>query len=89
MSLKMRYFCWKIVKIAERWGLRSQTPLPPAAGGFAPKLPTSGGWGLRPQTPATAPLPWRIPGYAPVCSYVIYIQYGIIKFISLLLVFAR
>jgi len=20
--IKMRYFCWKIVKIAERWGLR-------------------------------------------------------------------
>ena len=37
-------------------------PVPPAAGGFAPKLPTSGGWGLRPQTPIGllrlgAPLP--------------------------------
>ena len=26
-------------------------PVPPAAGGFAPKPPASGSWGLRPQTP--------------------------------------
>jgi len=25
----MRYFCWKIVKIAERWGLRPQIVSPP------------------------------------------------------------
>jgi len=28
-------------KIAKRWGLRIQTPLPPAAGSFAPKTPFS------------------------------------------------
>ena len=40
-------------------------PQPPAAGGFAPRLPlASGGWGLSPQTPKTAP-PLRISGYAP------------------------
>ena len=26
-------------------------PVPPAAGGFAPKPPATGSWGLRPQTP--------------------------------------
>ena len=36
-------------------GHRPQTPVPPAAGGFALKPPASGGWGLRPQTPQTAP----------------------------------
>ena len=45
-----------------RTGLRPQTPLLPAAGGFAPKPPVSGGWGLRPQAPIglwrlRAPLP--------------------------------
>ena len=41
------------------------TPQPPAAGGFALRPPlASGGWGLRPQTPKTAP-PLRISGYAP------------------------
>ena len=32
-------------------GLRPQTPVPPAAGGFAPNPPASGGGELRPQTP--------------------------------------
>ena len=54
-----------------------QTPVPPAAGGFAPKPPASGSWGLRLQTPIglrqlgalppdpqIAP-PLRISGYAP------------------------
>ena len=49
-SPKMKLFCKKR-KIFERWGLCPQTPVPPAAGGFAPKPPASGGWGLRPQTP--------------------------------------
>jgi len=35
----MDYFGIKSPKIAERWGFRSQTPLPPAAGGFAFKPP--------------------------------------------------
>ena len=46
-------------------GLRPQTTVPPAAGGFAPKPPVSGSWGLHPQTPKTAPA-LRISGYAPV-----------------------
>jgi len=36
---KMDYFCGKFLKIAKRWGLRPQTRLPPAAGGFAPRAP--------------------------------------------------
>ena len=37
-------------------GLRPQTPVPLAAGGFAPRPPmASGGWGLRSQTPKAAP----------------------------------
>ena len=51
----MKLFLQKKCKIFERWGLRPHTPVPPAAGGFAPKPPASGGWGLRPQTPKTAP----------------------------------
>ena len=40
----------------ERWGLRPQTPVPPAAGGFAPRPPmASGSWGLRSQIPTIAP----------------------------------
>jgi len=31
----MLYFCWTIIKIAERWGLCPQTPLPPVAEGFS------------------------------------------------------
>ena len=50
IALKWSYFAKKR-KIFERWGLRPQTPVPPAAGGFAPKPPASGSWGLCPQTP--------------------------------------
>ena len=73
----MKLFLQKKCKIFERWGLRPHTPVPPAAGGFAPNPQppaaggfaprpplASGGWGLRPQTPKTAP-PLRISGYAP------------------------
>jgi len=35
---KNAYFYSKIAKMAQRWGLRPQTPLPPAAGGIAPRL---------------------------------------------------
>ena len=38
------------MQIFERGVLRPQTPVTPAAGGFAPKPPASGGWGLCPQT---------------------------------------
>ena len=64
----MKLFLQKKCKIFERWGLRPQSPVPPAAGGFAPEPPASGagsfasrpplasgGWGLRPQNPKTAP----------------------------------
>ena len=64
----MKLFLQKKCKIFERWGLRPQAPVPPAAGGFAPEPPASGagsfasrpplasgGWGLRPQNLKTAP----------------------------------
>jgi len=37
--LKMDYFGSKSLKIAKRWGLRPQTPLPSEAGGFALRPP--------------------------------------------------
>ena len=47
-----------------RWGLCFQTPVPPAAGGIAPKpLLASGGWGTPPPDPQTAP-PLRISVHA-------------------------
>ena len=46
--------------------MQNSNPVPPAAGGLAPKPPASGGWGLRPQTPKAAP-PLQIPSYAPGC----------------------
>ena len=56
-SPKMKLFLQKKCKIFERWGLRLQTPVLPAAGGFAPRPPlVSGGWGLSPQTPKHSPL---------------------------------
>ena len=63
IALKFSIFAKKC-KIFERWGLRSQTPLPPAAGSFAPRPPASGSWGPRPQTPKHSP-PLQISGYAP------------------------
>ena len=60
----MKLLLQKKCKICDRWELRPQTPVPPAAGDFAPRTPASGSWGLRPQTPKTAP-PLRISGYAP------------------------
>ena len=50
--------------------------MPPAAGGFSPKLTDSSCWGLRPQTPKTAP-PLRISGYAPGShkGYVLFVCY--------------
>ena len=80
IALKLSYFAKKC-KIFERWGLRPQSPVPPAAGGFAPRLPASSSWGLSSQTPIglrrlgalppdpqTAP-PLRISGYAPVLCH--------------------
>ena len=69
------------MQVFERWGLRPQIPVPPAAGGFAPKPPAFGSWRLCPQTPIglrrlgapppdpqIAP-PLRISGYAPGYTY--------------------
>ena len=39
IALKLSYFGKKIAKIFKRWGLRPQTPVPPAAGGFTPRPP--------------------------------------------------
>ena len=50
IALKLSYFCKKC-KIFDRWGLRPQTTVPPAAGAFAPRPPASGCWWLRPHTP--------------------------------------
>ena len=66
----MKLFLQKKCKIFERWGLRPQTPLPPAAGGFASKPPSLWRLGASP--------PLRISGYAPVMYaisqlYVIYV----------------
>ena len=36
---KIKLFLHKNCKISERWGLRPQTPLPPAVGGVALKPP--------------------------------------------------
>ena len=46
----MKLFLQKKCKIFERWGLRPHTPVPPAAGGFAPKPqpPAAGGFAPRP-----------------------------------------
>ena len=38
-SPKIKLFLKKKCKIFKRWGLRPQTPVPPAAGGFAPRPP--------------------------------------------------
>jgi len=38
-------------------GFAPQTPLPPAAGGFIPKLPASGGEGSAPKPPPKPLLP--------------------------------
>ena len=55
----MKLFFAKKSKIFERWGLRLQTPVPTAAGVFAPKPLAS----LAPRPPKQPPLP--IFGYAP------------------------
>ena len=54
IALKLSYFCKKIQKFRVL-GAPPPDPVPPAAGGFAPRPPSSGGWGLRPQTHKTAP----------------------------------
>ena len=46
-----------------RWGLRPQAPVPPEAGGFAPKPPPPAAGGSAPDPQNSPPL--RISGYAP------------------------
>ena len=55
IALKLSYLFVKKCKILEGWGLHPQTPVPPAAGGFAPRPPVSGSWGLASRPPNTAP----------------------------------
>ena len=50
----MKLFLQKKCKIFKHWGLRPQTPVPPAARGSAPRPPK--------QPP---PPPLRISGYSP------------------------
>ena len=72
----MKLFLQKKCRIFERWGLRPQTPVPPAAGALPP--PASGGLGASPPDPhwlpeaegsaprpPKQPPPLRISGYAP------------------------
>jgi len=59
---KNALFYLKIAKIAQRWGLRPQTPLLPAAGGFVPRPPP------KPLTPL------RNPGYATGPGYKVFSQ---------------
>jgi len=49
ICIKICYFYWKITKIAQRWGTRSQTPLPPAAKPPDPQWP--------PEAASSAPRP--------------------------------
>ena len=57
----------------ERWGLRLQTPVPPAAWGLAPRPPASGGWGLHPHTPIglrrLGALPPDPPNNPPIANF--------------------
>jgi len=40
IRLKARNFYWKIVKITQSWGSIPIPPMPPTAGGYAPRHPT-------------------------------------------------
>jgi hypothetical protein len=49
-------FCSQIAKIASGWGIRPQTSLPPAAGGFSPdpQPPAAGSYAPRPPLDSAA-----------------------------------
>ena len=81
MKLFLQKIYFRAILIFERWGLRSQTPVPPADWGFAPNPPASSSWGLRSQTsiglwwlgapppdPPNSP-PLRVSGYAPAPAH--------------------
>ena len=59
----MKLLLQKKCKIFERWGLRPHTPVPPAAGGFAPKPPDPH-W--PPAAGGSAPRPPKQP---PHCEF--------------------
>ena len=68
IALKLSYFCKKKCKIFQHWGLRPQTPVPPAAGSFA--LPPYPHWspaagGSAPRARISPLL--QISGYARGC----------------------
>ena len=71
-SPKVKLFLKKKCKVFKRWGHRPQTPVPPVAGGFAPRPPiASAAWGLRSQTSQNSPLNCEflatcLPRFAPV-----------------------
>ena len=51
----MKLFLQKKCKFFERWGLRPHTPVPPAAGGFAPQTPSLRRLGASPPDPHWPP----------------------------------
>ena len=51
---KLSYFCKKKSKVFCVLRAPPPNPVPPAAGGFAPRPPSFGSWGLRPQAPKKA-----------------------------------
>ena len=66
-SPKIKLFLKKKCKIFKRWGLRPQTPVPPAAGGFAPRPPK--------QLPQL-----RISSYEPATFCTVYNHMGFCNF---------
>ena len=55
-SPKMKLFLQKKCKIFERWGLRPQTPVPPAAGGLPPNPQPPAAGGEAPRPPKQPPI---------------------------------
>ena len=66
-SPKIKLILKKKCRIFKRWGLRPQTPVPPAAGGFAPRLPKQ-------------PPQLRISSYVPATFCTVYNHMGFCSF---------
>ena len=66
-SPKTKLILKKKCKIFKRWGLRPQTPVPPAAGGFAPRPPKQ-------------PPQLRISSYVPATFCTVYNHMGFCSF---------
>ena len=64
IALKLSYF-FKKVQNFRALAAPPQTPVPPAARGFAPRPPASDSWGIRPQTPIGL---WRLGAPPPRLS---------------------